>query len=116
MNNENGTRADAHLHNPQRPMVAWRGQLSRTYNVYMPKPGRFNVSAILDDGGKPETTCVALIVFRVQRGRDEHPVARLAISSGGTGGIWVSQRKGRFSCASIAFCMIDTVDLLRFWI
>eukprot|EP01046_Picozoa_sp_COSAG06_P083651 COSAG06_NODE_30534_length_537_cov_0.940639_1_plen_111_part_10 len=48
---------------------------------------------------------VALIVFRVQRGRDEHPMAWLAISSGGTGGIWVSQRKGRFSCASIAFCM-----------
>ena len=42
---------------------------------------------------------------RLQRGRYEHPVARLAISSGGTGGIWVSQRKGRFSCASIAFCM-----------
>jgi hypothetical protein len=58
-------------------MVAWRGQLSRTYNVYMPKPGRFNVSAILDDGGKPKTTGVALIVFRVQRGRDEHPVAWL---------------------------------------
>jgi hypothetical protein len=52
---------------------------------------------------------------RLQRGRYEHTAAWLAISSGGTGGTWVSQRKGRFSCASIAFCMLEgEVKLYQF--